>query len=129
MHLLATRGIQAEVIDPVSLSPLDVASISESAARTGHLLVVDTGWLSCGAAGEIVLRVLEELGRGVAVDVARMGYQPTPCPTTRSLEDLFYPSATTIADRAYAMVTGDIAQPWDTTELARTEITEFKGPF
>jgi pyruvate dehydrogenase E1 component beta subunit len=129
MHLLGARGVQAEIIDPVSLSPLDVATIAESAARTGRLLVVDTGWLSCGAAGEIVLRVLEELGRGAAVDVARMGYLPTPCPTTRSLEDLFYPSATTVADRAYAMVTGDAAEPWDTADLAQTEITEFKGPF
>ncbi|HSK97918.1 MAG TPA: transketolase C-terminal domain-containing protein [Euzebyales bacterium] len=129
MHLLATRGVHAEVIDPVSLSPLDIPAIAESAARTRHLLVVDTGWLSCGAAGEIVLRVLEELGSGVAVEFARMGYLPTPCPTTRSLETLFYPSATGIADRAYAMVTGDVAAPWDAGVLAATEITEFKGPF
>jgi len=129
MRLLGTRGVRAEVIDPVSLSPLDVTGIATSAARTGRLLVVDTGWLNCGAAGEIVLQVLEELGGTVAVDVARMGYQPTPCPTTRSLEDLFYPSASTIADRAYTLVTGDPAAPWDITELERTEISEFKGPF
>jgi pyruvate dehydrogenase E1 component beta subunit len=48
-HLLLDAGIDAEVIDPVSLSPLDGDGISRSVERTGQLVVVDTGWLSCGA--------------------------------------------------------------------------------
>ena len=105
-HLLAGKGIDAEVIDPVCLSPLDVETIAASVRRTGRLLAVDTGWLACGAAGEIILRVLEMLDGAATPGVARMGYLPTPCPTTRSLENLFYPNAQTIAEKAFAMTGG-----------------------
>jgi pyruvate/2-oxoglutarate/acetoin dehydrogenase E1 component len=127
-HLLTGKGIAAEVIDPVCLAPLDVETIAASARRTGRLLVVDTGWLACGAAGEIILRVLEA---GVpALASARMGYLPTPCPTTKKLENLFYPSAQTIAEQALAMVRGnDEPGDWDMTLAAASEITEFRGPF
>src|SRR5258706_9513591 len=43
-EMLATAGIAAEVIDPISLSPLDIDTIAQSVARTRRLLVVDTAW-------------------------------------------------------------------------------------
>jgi pyruvate dehydrogenase E1 component beta subunit len=46
-HLLEDAGIDAEVIDPVSLSPLDISTIAASVERTGRLLVVDTGSRTC----------------------------------------------------------------------------------
>jgi pyruvate dehydrogenase E1 component beta subunit len=130
-HLLAGKGVEAEVIDPVSLSPLDVETIAASVRKTGRLLAVDTGWLACGAAGEIVMRVIEALGGEAAPEVARMGYLPTPCPTTRKLENLFYPSAQTIAEKALAMVRPEEGEPgeWDMSLAAASEINEFKGPF
>jgi pyruvate dehydrogenase E1 component beta subunit len=132
-HLLAPKGIDAEVIDPVSLSPLDVETIAASVKKTGRLLVVDTGWLACGAAGEIIMRVLETMGGGdmPAPSVARMGYLPTPCPTTRCLETLFYPNAQTIAERAFNLVraSGDEPGEWDMSLAESSEITEFRGPF
>lgn len=128
-HLLAAKGIDAEVIDPVCLSPLDVETIAASVRRTGRLLAVDTGWLACGAAGEIILRVLEMLEGGAAPSVARMGYLPTPCPTTRSLENLFYPNAQTIAEKAFAMTGAAEPGDWDMSLVAAREITEFRGPF
>jgi acetoin:2,6-dichlorophenolindophenol oxidoreductase subunit beta len=130
-HLLVSKGIDAEVIDPVCLSPLDVETITQSVRRTGRLLVVDTGWLACGAAGEIVLKVIETLGDFAMPSVARMGYLATPCPTTRKLESLFYPNAQTIAERAFGMVRGgeSSAGAWDMSLAATSDITEFKGPF
>ncbi len=130
-HLLAGIGIKAEIIDPVCLSPLDAETIAASVGRTGRLLVVDTGWLACGAAGEIVMRVLEILGAARQPSVARMGYLPTPCPTTRKLETLFYPNAQTIAEKAFAMVRPDMrdAVEWDLKQSVADEIAEFRGPF
>jgi pyruvate dehydrogenase E1 component beta subunit len=130
-HLLVSKGIDAEVIDPVCLSPLDVETITQSVRRTGRLLVVDTGWLACGAAGEIIMRVVETLGDFAMPSVARMGYLPTPCPTTRNLENLFYPNAQTIAERAFGVIRpgeGDGGE-WDMSLVAANEINEFKGPF
>src|SRR5262249_46212076 len=93
---LATVGINAEVIDPVWLSPLDVGPIVESAEKTGRLLVVDNGWVSCGAASEIVAQVAERLLGVRDVRMKRMGFAPVTCPTTPSLEAHFYPNARTI---------------------------------
>jgi pyruvate dehydrogenase E1 component beta subunit len=56
---LASEGISVEVVDPQVLSPLDRTAILESVARTGHLVAVDEGQLTCGVAGEIVSSVSE----------------------------------------------------------------------
>src|SRR5258708_36195414 len=55
-HALATVGISAEVIDPISLAPLDIDTIVGSVERTGRLLVVDNGWVHCRAAAEIAIQ-------------------------------------------------------------------------
>ncbi|HUK60466.1 MAG TPA: transketolase C-terminal domain-containing protein [Stellaceae bacterium] len=126
-HLLEEVGIAAEVIDPVSLAPLDMATIAQSVARTGRVLVVDNGWTMCGASGEIIAQLVERLDDGRPFRAARMGYEPTPCPTTKPLENLFYPTATTIAERAYALVKG--REDWRPVAAEAKEIAEFKGPF
>jgi len=125
-HLLSAKGISAEVIDPVSLSPLDVDSIAESAARTGRLLVVDHDWTSCGVSAEIVAAVIEQLGGQAEVRCRRMGFQPTTCPTAPNLERTFYPNPQTIASVAFEMVEGDA---WVPECSEAPEIVEFRGPF
>ncbi|HXF83519.1 MAG TPA: transketolase C-terminal domain-containing protein [bacterium] len=57
---LAGEGISVEVVDPQVLSPLDRTTILESVARTGRLVAVDEGQLTCGVAGEIVSTVAEQ---------------------------------------------------------------------
>ncbi len=85
---LEAAGIRADVIDPVSLSPLDTEAIVESVRRTGRLVAVDTSWTACGATAEIAARVVERLS-GRRVQVHRMGYAPVPCPTTKNLQDIY----------------------------------------
>lgn len=128
-HLLLDVGIAAEVIDPVSLSPLDVDAIAASVERTGRLVVVDTGWLSCGASAEILSRVFERIGERRAFVGRRLGYLPTPCPTTRVLENLYYPSPRSIAEAAYRLVRGRAAAEWQPPEADSREVAEFRGPF
>ncbi len=126
--LLADVGISAEVIDPVSLMPLDVDTIAVSAGRTGKMLVVDNAWTAAGAGAEIVAAVCERAS-GPAPVVGRMGYAATTCPTTPSLEKDFYPNATTIAARAFAMVRPD-DKPWvPDAEPTLPHEAAFKGPF
>jgi pyruvate/2-oxoglutarate/acetoin dehydrogenase E1 component len=128
-HLLEAAGIDAEVIDPVSLSPLDIDTIAASVERTGRLLVVDTGWLSCGAASEILSGVFETIGGRRAFAGKRMGYLPTPCPTTRILENLYYPSPQSIAQATYGLVRGEGAAAWQPGKVDSSEVAEFRGPF
>jgi pyruvate dehydrogenase E1 component beta subunit len=125
---LADIGIHAEVIDPVSLAPLDIDTITQSVARTGRLLVVDNDWTNCGASAEIVAAVIERSGDDRPLRIARLGYAATPCPTTKPLENLYYPNGRTIAAKAFAMVKSKDGG-WEPHGTEALEIEEFKGPF
>jgi pyruvate dehydrogenase E1 component beta subunit len=128
-HLEAV-GINAEIIDPITLWPLDMATIMDSVRKTGKLLVVDNAWLPCGASSEILTQVYEAcMQTGEAVpQMARMGFAFTTCPTTRCLEDVFYPNSRTISTKAYEMVKGK-GNSWAPPSDTKTEIDAFKGPF
>ncbi|MCX6840635.1 MAG: alpha-ketoacid dehydrogenase subunit beta [Verrucomicrobia bacterium] len=127
-HLLDQTGIKAEVIDPISLVPFDYDAVLESVRRTKRLLVVDTAWLNCGAAAEIITGVLERLNPGEHIQVRRMGFAPASCPPTKILEDAFYPDPASIALTAYGMC-NDGKTNWTPDYKEEKEIAEFRGPF
>jgi pyruvate dehydrogenase E1 component beta subunit len=126
-HLLDEVGVAAEVIDPVSLAPLDIETIAGSVERTGRVLIVDNSWTICGASSEILAQLMERLQTRRAFRSARLGYAPTPCPTTKPLETLFYPTAISIAETAYTLVKEK--SDWSPVAQEAKEIAEFKGPF
>jgi pyruvate/2-oxoglutarate/acetoin dehydrogenase E1 component len=121
-------GISAEVVDPVSLSPLDMETILKSVRKTGRLIIVDTAWTTCGASAEILAQVVERLQGMQEVRVQRIGYEPVTCPTTKNLENLFYPTPRQIAATAYGLVHGD-GKSWEPAHIDAPEIIQFKGPF
>ena len=127
-NYLDAIGINAEVIDPVCLSPLDSESIVESVRRTGRLLVVDNAWTNCGASAEIVTRTVEALQGDRNIRVRRMGFEQVPCPTTKNLENLFYPNARTIAAAANALCHSQNSH-WVPQGEEAPEIAGFRGPF
>jgi pyruvate/2-oxoglutarate/acetoin dehydrogenase E1 component len=118
-------GIQAEVIDPIWLSPLDFETIRLSVQKTGRLLVVDNGWTCCGAAAEIIAQVVES---NPGVEVRRMGFAPVTCPTAPNLEALYYPNGRTIAAAARDLVEGT-RTGWLPEAQPELDATFFKGPF
>ncbi|MDB2414742.1 alpha-ketoacid dehydrogenase subunit beta [Rickettsiales bacterium] len=129
---LQEAGINPEIIDPISLRPLDIDIIAKSVAKTGKLLVVDCGWLMCGAASEIITQIIEHFPDGIngkPIKIQRMGFSESACPTTRPLEDLFYPNGRTIASKIYDMVDGGSNYDWLPANSEKTEIDNFKGPF
>ena len=126
-EVLKTKGISAEVIDPIWLTPLDIETIVSSVNKTGKLLVVDGAWLSCGASSEICTQVVEKL-QGKNITIARQGFASTPCPTTKSLENLFYPNPSGIASQAFSMLNPN-EEVWMPKFEETEEIRNFKGPF
>ena len=125
---LQTVGVEAEVIDPIWLSPLDIETIIESVKKTGKLIVVDNGWTTCGASSEIVSQVVERLQSKKQILVKRMGFAPVSCPPTPTLEKLFYPNSVTIAQTAYDLIQGKNTG-WMPTQQENLQDIEFKGPF
>jgi pyruvate/2-oxoglutarate/acetoin dehydrogenase E1 component len=131
-ELLAEVGITAEVIDPISLVPLDFDTILASARRTGRMLVVDNAWTNCGASAEIIARLAEETsgGDGKPIVMRRMGFATTTCPTTPALEQAFYPNPATIASAVHSLV-----RPKDKAWSPAPERAvlayqrQFRGPF
>ena len=126
--MLSGVGISAEVIDPVTLSPLDIDTIEQSVRKTGRLLVVDSAWTNCGASAEIVAQVTERIQGSREIRVARLGFVSVTCPTTPGLEDLFYPDGPKIATSAHTLVR-DTMEPWVPVVEKAPEVVQFKGPF
>jgi len=127
-ELLAELDIHAEVIDPIWLVPLDIDTIVNSVRKTRRLLVVDNGWTNCGASAEIVSRVAEQTWPQ-PVQMARMGFAPTPCPTTPTLEQEFYPNPAKIASRIHQMLQPGTAWTPDRERAALAYQLQFRGPF
>ena len=125
---LESAGIDAEVVDPIWLSPLDIDTIVDSVRKTGRLCVVDNGWVTCGAGAEIVALVVERLQSVRPVVVRRLGFAPVTCPPTPVLEDLYYPNAVIIASAVYDLVRGGQNGWFPKTRLGFQEI-QFRGPF
>ena len=96
-------NISAEVIDLVSISPLDMPTIFDSVSKTGRLLVVDGAWTNCGITAEIIARVCEKFN-GENIKVDRIGFRNTPCPNAQNLENYFYPSAESIERHLYSII-------------------------
>jgi pyruvate dehydrogenase E1 component beta subunit len=128
-ELLAKAGVEAEVIDPISLSPLDIETIAHSVERTRRLLVVDTAWTMCGASAEIVAAIAERLGSSGGLSLQRMGHAPATCPTSPWLESAYYPDMRKIAARGFAMARPTAPEwvpPPDSGAMTRKP---FRGPF
>jgi pyruvate/2-oxoglutarate/acetoin dehydrogenase E1 component len=125
---LESVDIEAEVIDPIWLSPLDLETIVTSVQKTKRLIVVDNGWTTCGASAQIAANVAERLEGDPSIRIRRMGFAPVSCPTSPSLESVFYPNARTIASLAYRLVKPKSVD-WIPEKRSELETVEFKGPF
>ncbi|WP_293033395.1 alpha-ketoacid dehydrogenase subunit beta [Natronococcus sp.] len=88
---LSDAGVEAEVIDPRSLYPLDTETIVESVRKTGRLVVADESPLSYGTHAEIVARVQEEAFFGLDAPIQRVGTPDTHMPFSTPLEQEVLP--------------------------------------
>jgi pyruvate dehydrogenase E1 component beta subunit len=97
---LAKDGIEADVIDLRTTSPLDEETILESARRTGRVVVVDEANPRCSIATDISALVAQKAFKELKAPVGMVTAPHTPVPFAASLEDLYIPSADKIAEAA-----------------------------
>ncbi|MCP5265759.1 MAG: alpha-ketoacid dehydrogenase subunit beta [Burkholderiaceae bacterium] len=95
-EVLASEGIEAEVIDLRTLWPWDRDQVLASAARTGRVLVAHEAVQAAGFGGEIAATVAEETG----ARVARLGAPRIPVGYSQALESEAIVRSVQIADRA-----------------------------
>jgi acetoin:2,6-dichlorophenolindophenol oxidoreductase subunit beta len=99
---LAQDGIEAEVIDPRTLVPLDLAAIVESVRKTNHLVVAHEAVEHGGFGAEIVAEVQAAAFDHLDAPIARVGAPFTPIPISPPLEDAYLPGRDEVYSAALA---------------------------
>ncbi len=89
---LAKAGIQCEVIDLRTTSPLDEDTVLESVGKTGRVVVVDESNPRCSIAADISSLIAQKAFSGLRAPIEMVTAPHTPVPFADSLEDLYIPS-------------------------------------
>lgn len=97
-ELLANEGIDCEVIDPRSYSPIDTTTILESVRKTGRLVIVDESHPRCSLATDIAALAAEDAFDALRAPIRRVTGAHAPVPFSPPLEDAYLPSAERVAD-------------------------------
>jgi pyruvate/2-oxoglutarate/acetoin dehydrogenase E1 component len=95
---LAKEGVDCEVIDLRTLSPLDIDTVLESVEKTGRLVCVDEANPRCSIASDVAASVSQQAFRSLKAAPQLVTAPHTPVPFSPALEDLYIPSAASIAD-------------------------------
>jgi pyruvate dehydrogenase E1 component beta subunit len=107
---LAEGGVEAEVVDPRSLVPLDMKTIGESVRRTGRALVAHEAVTVGGFGAELSSRIQEATFDCLRAPIQRVGAPFTPIPLSPPLEDAYRPGREEILEAAI------VALEWDLPE-------------
>lgn len=100
---LAEQGVSAEVIDLVSLVPLDRETVIDSVEKTGRLIVIDEDYHSYGISGEIIATVSEHDISKLKAAPKRVTYPDVPVPFARPMEQFCLPNPDKIVAAYRAM--------------------------
>jgi len=95
---LAKDGIECEVIDLRTLSPLDLDTVLESVEKTGRLVCVDEANPRCSLAADISAQVVQQAFGALKGPIEMVTAPHTPVPFSPALEDLYIPTAEKIAE-------------------------------
>lgn len=102
---LAQEGIEAEVIDPRTLKPLDVDTIVNSVKKTGRALIVHEAPITCGIGAEILARIVEsEAFYYLQAPIKRLAGRDVPIPYNRELERSVIPQEEDIVNAVRELV-------------------------
>jgi pyruvate dehydrogenase E1 component beta subunit len=101
---LAGEGIECDILDPRTTSPLDEASLYRSVGKTGRLVVVDEAHPRCGLAADIAALAAQNCFDSLRAPVAMVTGPHAPTPFSPALEDLSVPGPDRVAAAVRARV-------------------------
>ena len=92
------HGIDCEVIDLRTVSPLDMETILASVRKTGRLVTVEEGYQNNGIGAEVISRVVAAAFNALDAEPLRVAFPNCPVPFAKSLETAVLPDARKIAE-------------------------------
>jgi pyruvate dehydrogenase E1 component beta subunit len=95
---LEKEGIEAEVIDPRTMRPLDAETLVESVQKTNRAVVVEEGWPHCGVGAEIVDVLQSRAFDYLDAPILRVTGADVPTPYAKNLEHLAFPDKQQVKD-------------------------------
>lgn len=101
---LEKEGVEAEVVDLRTISPLDTDTILESVRKTSRLLIAHEACKTGGIGGEIAAIVAENAIDALDAPIERVAAPNSPVPFSASLEDAFLPQPAQIVTQAKRML-------------------------
>jgi pyruvate/2-oxoglutarate/acetoin dehydrogenase E1 component len=101
-RLAAEHGVEAEVIDPRTLRPLDLDTILASVAKTNRCVVVEEGWPHGGVGANLGALICEQAFDDLDAPVRRVTGADVPMPYSKPLEDIAYPHEPQVVQAALA---------------------------
>jgi pyruvate dehydrogenase E1 component beta subunit len=90
-RLAAEHDVQAEVIDPRTLRPLDLDTILASVRKTNRCVIVEEGWPHGGVGANLAALIGEQAFDDLDAPVQRVTGADVPMPYSKPLEDIAYP--------------------------------------
>jgi pyruvate dehydrogenase E1 component beta subunit len=106
--LASEHGVEAEVIDPRTLRPLDLDTIVASVRKTNRLVIVEEGWPHGGVGANIATLVTEQAFDDLDAPVQRVTGADVPMPYSKRLEQSAIPHAEHVVSAALATLHGAI---------------------
>ena len=106
--LAGEHGVEAEVIDPRTLRPLDLDTILESVQKTNRLVIVEEGWPHGGVGANIAALVAEQAFDHLDAPIQRVTGADVPMPYSKRLEQSAIPHAEHVVSAALAATQGAI---------------------
>lgn len=95
---LKKEGIDVEIVDLRTLSPIDMDTVLESVEETGRLVCVDEANPRCSIASDVSAQVARDAFKSLKAPIGMVTAPHSPVPFSPSLEDSYIPSADKIAD-------------------------------
>src|SRR5580700_2760179 len=124
-RLASKHGIEAEVIDPRTLVPLDLDTLAQSVKRTGRAIVAHEAVTAGGFGAELAAQLQSAAFDYLEAPIQRVGAPYPPVPVSPSLEDAYRPGAKEIEAAArVALEWGEHdAEPWEHGAIASPQTT------
>ena len=96
------HGIEAEVIDPRTLRPLDLDTILASVRKTNRCVIVEEGWPHGGVGANLAALIQEQAFDDLDAPVQRVTGADVPMPYSKALEQIAFPHEPQIVDAVLA---------------------------